>query len=264
MERTTRHTQRRTQALALLFLLGAGIGCATTSAEDRERLQRQTRARIDLGIDHMAHGRDAFALREMLQAVELSPEDAEAQLWLGEAYRRKGRLENAEPHFLKALELRKDYHAARLSLSALYLQLGRYDAAEEQAALLAADPTNPVPWRAYTNLGRAQLEQGNYQEARSSLDEALGFRRNHWKAHLNLGILEAKDGRPREALEHLRRVLEIGPRPVARAEAHYRTAELYVGMGNRMKALYHFDQAVEYAPRTTWGKQSEEYAKLLR
>jgi len=258
------------RGLALCTLAAAlGLGCAgqvvgPTEQEVAEQTLEQAAARRDLGIDHLTRGRTAMAIRELQYASELNPIDATTWLWLGEGYRRKGRLEEAEGFMLQAVDLAPDDQSARLNLSGLYIQMERWDDAIVQSEILIEDPLYPVPWKALSNKGWAELQAGRFDEARVSLEQALDFRRDYWPASLSLGILANKQGHRVEAIEHFEKVIdrEIGFSP--EAEANFRVAEVYVSLGRRDKAVEHFEAAVVNAPHGSWADESKRYLKLLR
>lgn len=255
---------RRLLCGALIALLAVS-GCATNKKDpELEQRLKQAKSHFEIGIDHLDNGRYALGLREFLTAESFDPKDAKIQVALAEAYMHRGKVVEAEAHLLRALEIYPRYHDARLSLSALYLMTGRDSQSAAEARVLVDDPTFPATWRALTNLGLAELSQGNQAEARQHLELAVEYNRSYWPALMNLGILEKQEGRFLEAVSYFQRALEQKPGPGARAEVNYRLAEIYVTLGRRDEAVGHLMTAVAQAPDGTWGKKSEEYLKILR
>jgi len=249
--------------VAALWL--AGTGCVSHTVGESEQTDRQKAASVrDLGIDHLANGRDAMAIRELRRSLTLYEDDAETHHWLGEGYRRRGFLDKALAHPERSLALDGDIHEVRLDFSGLLIQLGDYERAIEQVDQLVDDPTYPRPWAAYTNKGFALYKLGRLSEARASFDEALQYNRRYWPAHLNLGILAKEAGQHMAALRHFERVLESRLGYNAEAETHYRMGEIYVSLGRRDEAVRHFTTALDGAPDGAWGQQSRDYLKLLR
>jgi tetratricopeptide (TPR) repeat protein len=165
---------------------------------------------------------------------------------------------------VRAVEIYPDYHDARLNLSALYLVLGRYPEAAAQARILADDPTFSAAWRALTNLGVAELRQGNFAAARTHLELANEYNRTYWPTLLTLGILEHEEGNSRKAIAYFEQVLEHKSGANANAEVNYRLAEIYVSLGDRRKAVSHLMTAVAQTPDGEWGRKSEKYLAILR
>jgi len=258
-------TRVRRLLLGVAIALVAAPGCATNKPDpELEQRLKQAKSHFEIGVDHLDNGRYALGIREFLVAESFDPRNAKIQVGLAEAYMHKGKIEEAEAHLLRALDLYPDFHDARLSLSALYIMSGREAEAAVQARMLVDDPTFPATWRALTNLGLAELAQGNNAEARKHLELAVEYNRSYWPALLTLGILEKQEGRLLEAVSYLQRVLDQKPPPGVRAEANYRLAEIYVALGKREQAVGHLMTAVAQAPDEQWGKKSEEYLKILR
>jgi tetratricopeptide (TPR) repeat protein len=264
---------RHVLSLMLCALAALGVGCATTTTLSDEELDEigQAIAVRDVGVDHLAAGRTAMAIRKLQQAIAMNPDDPETMLWLGEAYRRKGMLARAEESLLEAIDLSKKDPTGRthqetiLNLSALYIQMKRYDDAIAQSEILIQDPTFSSPWRALTNRGWAQFQLGAYTEAEESYDAALDFFPTYWPARLNLGILEQKRRNYVESVRQYELALEtnrLGSDAIA--EVNYRLAEVYVALGRRERAIEHFSVAVEQSPYGEWGTQSKSYLELLR
>ena len=227
-----------------------GLGCASISGQDPLTFQQlnEAEARRDLGIDYLARGRTALAIRE---------------LRLGEAHRRKGRRADAKSHAEAAVRLDPRNQEARLNLSGLYLQLGHYPEAAEQARELALDPTYVATWQALNNLGWAQFKQGLHEDARQSFEEALKHRKHYWPSRLNLGILAETEGRNRDALAEFAKVIERSPGGVV-AEANYRAGEVRIAMGDRLAAIRHFEASLVSAPEGPYSESSQEFLDILR
>ena len=225
--------------------------------------RRLALAKRNVGVDYLSKGRTPMAIRELQYSYELNPDDYVTVNWLGEAYRRRGLLNKALEHFLIARELAPEDPALLLNMTGLYIQLKRFPEAIELSQILIDEPTFNWPWQAYTNRGWAELQLGHTDEARASFEEALAFRPTYWPARLNLGILDNQQGRRLQAIANFEKVLERNLGRRVTAETNYRLGAAYVSLGRRGKAVEYFRAAAEKAPYERWGKQSEEYLKLL-
>jgi len=267
-------TLRAGSRAALVVLLAVlAQACATGAGPEevaeRERIEKQAKAKYNLGMGHLRRGRTEAGLRELLKSAEMRPDDPWTHLSLGEAYRRKGRTEESIHHLQKVLELEPDRvstlnQTARLNLSGIHIQRGEYAQAAELARGLVEEPTFEAPWRGLTNLGWAQYRLGQLDEAQRHLEQAVQYNPRYWPALLNLGILEDDRGRRLEALRLFKEVLALEPGPYVEAEVHYRTAEIFIALGEQEKALPHLVASAEVEPKGTWSRKSEEYLELLR
>jgi len=260
-------TLHRIRTVAGGVVLVALLACATTPDDgDRVSAADESRARAhqSVGTTHLREGRIALAIRELRAAEEMNPADPWIQLTLAEAYRLKGLTSEAETHLLKALAVEPGFQSAHLTLSGLYIQMERYEDSIRHAQLLIDDPTFPKPWEPLTNKGWALFKLDRHKEARAALELALEYHERYWRAQLNLGILDADEGRRLDAMERFDRVLGLGASPLARAEANFRLAEIYISLGNRDRAVQHLVAARAERPSGTWGKRSEDTLERLR
>ena len=261
----------RLRGLGLLVALALAIGgCVTTVDDAKPDAKSLATATRDVGIDHLAQGRTALAIRKLKESMLYDSNDPATHLWLGDAYRRKGMLGEAEEQLLIALRLNSDtgdynHQETVLNLSALYIQMKRHDEARARCQELIDNPTFSTPWRALTNRGWAEYKQGLLAEARASFDEAIDFHPRYSPAHFNLGILDQRERHYLDAIRRFEIALDAGRLSAdAEAEANYRMAEVYVSLGRRGKAIDHFSMALERSPYGRWGTQSQSYLELLR
>lgn len=254
-------------ALATLAAACASPGLSPSSRGPRgeaSQNERRGAAHYNLGVGHLRQGRVALAIRDLRIAEGLRPKDKWTQLALADAYRRKALWDLCELHLLKALDSAPGFQQARLTLSALYIEMGRFAESAQQASLLVEDPTFPLPWAALTNQGWAYYKLGQLSDASKSLELATQYHEGYWRAFLNLGIIEAERGNREAAIRRFERVVTLRPGPMPLAEANYRMGEIYIGMGDRERAVDHLTAALEQRPSGPWGKRSEEHLDRLR
>ena len=255
--------------LSLAVCAAFAGACATTPpAAQRpvvtEDAQREARSHHGQGTSYLKDGKLAAAIRELRAAVALNPNDPWIHLALGEAYRLDEMLPEAEHEVLEAVTVDPKFQEGRLTLSGIYIQEERYPEAAAQAQILIDDPTYSSVWMPLTNKGFALMRIGHLSEARKSLELAAVFKEDYWRAYLNLGILASLEGHREEALEHFAKVVKYGAGTLGEAEANYRSAEIYVALGDQGQAIRHLVAATERNPDGQWGKASAEYLKRLQ
>jgi tetratricopeptide (TPR) repeat protein len=108
-------------------------------------------------------------------AVRVSPSNALAHYYLGNAFAGDGRTEEAVSHYRKALKV------------------------------------NPYYFEARYNLANALESSGRIEEAIANYNEVLRLRPGIAEVHNNLGISLAKAGRLDEAISHFREALRLDP-----------------------------------------------------
>ena len=256
-------------ALCLAALVALAAGCATTDTVGArpvvtEDAVREARAHHSQGAALLKEGKIALAIRELRAAAGLNPNDPWIRLALGEAYRLRGMMTEAEHELREAIAIDPKFQEGRLTLSGIYIQQERYAEAIAEAQLLIDDATYADVWMPLTNKGFAEIRLGQLSEARKSLELAAEVKDSYWRAHLNLGILASLEGHRDEALASFARVLECGAGTMGEAEANYRTAEIYVSLGDQSRAIRHLLAATERNPDGQWGRASAEYLKRLQ
>lgn len=87
---------------------------------------------LNLGILLSDNDRPSEALPYLLEAVQISPRDAQAYTQLGKAYLHMNRLDKAQAEFEKAVELSPDDAALRFMLAQVYRRQGLKDKAKQE------------------------------------------------------------------------------------------------------------------------------------
>ena len=113
------------------------------------------------------------ALKELLQADELDPENADIQNALGYTYQSLRLLDKAVIHFKKALELRADFPEAQNNLGTVYLMLKKWDMAAELFGKAAENILYRDRHSAYNNLGMVYHNKGQYRKAIQNYRKAV-------------------------------------------------------------------------------------------
>lgn len=144
------------------------------------------------------------------EAVERSPESAEAWYGLGDAQRFAGQLEEAESSYERSVEL---------------------------------EPANLEAWN---NLGLARAEQGDAAGATEAWKAALKRRPSYCKAHNNLGSLAFRKRQWDRAIVEFRTTLSYCPESVV---AHYHLGRIYDEFRpDRVRAVRHYEAVVALNP----------------
>ncbi len=162
-----------------VWLAYLAIGCATTSGAttpDGERSYRE----FQLAASLRDEGQMAGAIQHLHKALDLDPNNAEAQLLLGFIQMERRDYQNAEEHLSAAIKLLEKQEQggstlaeARNIYGLCLMELERYDEAIVVLRESAADELNTAPHLAWGNLGLAQFHLGEYQEAVKSTMEAV-------------------------------------------------------------------------------------------
>ena len=103
----------------------------------------------------------------------------------------------------------------------------------------------PANERAWMNLGIAQAELGQSDEAMSRFEKALAINPIYAEAHFNLAKTLADRGQLDRAIDEYGKAAAIKP---DYADAHMNLAAILVGQGHMNEALAHCQKALEISP----------------
>jgi len=138
-----------------------------------------------LGVLLARTGRKSEALSAYQKAVQLAPQDAEAQNNLGTALEGFGRFEEAKASYRQSIALKPDYVEAHNNLGNTLKELGRLEEAEasyRQAISLKSDYAE-----GHNNLGNTLQELSRFEEAEACYRRSIELKADYAEAHNNLG-----------------------------------------------------------------------------
>lgn len=238
--------------LLTAICLGCLIGCSTPSATVDKT--RQFEAQRNLGEAYLKEGDYTSALRELLNAEALEPDDPYLHNSLGTVYAAKGRLDLAIDHYKKALSLKPDYAPARNNLGTVYLRRKEWDAAinclkELTGNLLYATPHFPL-----YNIGWAYYNKKDYAQAENYYQQALDFEPDFFRALWGMGLVSLATGKIDAALSYLEKSVQNEPQF---AQAHLDLGRIYQRKGEKDKAIAAFQRAMDLSPNSEIGKSAK-------
>jgi tetratricopeptide (TPR) repeat protein len=151
----------------------------------------------------------AGAVEQSTKAVQLAPEDADANQRLGVALTAAGKLQEATNSFAKALKLAPNYAVA------------------------------------HQNLGFALVDSGDLAGAAAQFAEAVQLQPTRLDAYAGTGEVLSAQGRSDDAISYYLATLRLEP---AFARAYYLLGTEYLKRGDIGGAISNFEQNVEYNP----------------
>jgi type IV pilus assembly protein PilF len=223
-------------------------GCTST-----QRNAETADLHLQIGTGHLSKGQYPDAIRELMIAEQLDPENPLVQNNLAIALFARKRIKDSIDHFLRAIEIKNDYSEARNNLARAYIEFNKpYDAIRE-LKLVLDDITYPQTERAYVNLGIAYIKIKDYARAQKNLQEALSLNRNYCLAHNYYGqtlYFQKKYGQAAAALDSAIQLCQNLD------EAHYYGALSYLGMGQKDKALARMKEIMSLYPASAYAEKA--------
>ncbi|MGD2144718.1 MAG: tetratricopeptide repeat protein [Anaerolineae bacterium] len=156
------------------------IGKLQNAIEQGGSSERIAQCHKILGNAYLKKASYGDAIECQKKATEIDPEDFQAWVNLGVAYRTANRLEEAEDCYNRALDIEPEYAKLHQSLGVLYIlrdEPRRGVSALEEAVQL--DPQLPA---AHGNLALAYAKTGQFKRAKSSLTKSRRLGYTNWKA----------------------------------------------------------------------------------
>lgn len=154
-------------------------------------------------------GETVRALSLDREAVNLSPEDADAWYNLATGLQQAGRHDESEAALREVLRLDPARAEARNTLGVLHASKGRVDlAAEDFRVATQLDPRNA---EAFNNLGNALRARGETDQAEAAYRRAVEIAPSYGDPLNGLGTLAVQRNRPQVAVTLFDRALHVSP-----------------------------------------------------
>jgi len=229
------------------------FSCAPTNKE--ELLKNQGKAIREVGVAYMQDSNFSAALRELLKAESIYPNDPDLQNNLGLTYMAKQKLEIAITHFKKAITIDPNYTAARNNLGAAYLAQENWDIAIETFLKVNEDLMFTTPHFPMTNLGWAYYNKNRFDLAEKYYKEALENQPKYVIALRGLARTYTATGKFKEALDILDNALNLAPRfpPL-----YMDLAELYTASSNHKEAVETYKKVIALFPDTEYAEEAKK------
>jgi tetratricopeptide (TPR) repeat protein len=216
----------RLRLASLLRESGDLDGCLKAVRAALRKSGSDPRAYVELGLLHLAAGRDELAELVLRKAGEMDPRNPLAVNALALVELKRGRDQEAFLLFDQASSLDPQFKDARFNKAGVLMDAGDYKrAAAELESVLAADPEDQD---ARIALGVAYRGLGEYDKAAASWETVLKSAPRQPDAVWNLAVLEMDfRKRPEAAKDRLAQYLQVAPEDhPKRKDAKAREAEL--------------------------------------
>lgn len=194
----------------------------------------------------------ARAIGNLEQLVRENPDNPDARVLLGDAYRDTARYADAVKQYDAALELKADHPAALAGLGLVAMQQKEWRTAEGywrrtievlQKNQFASQDMRLE--RAYYYLGVTLIQVAEYEEAVAYLKEALRMRRADADTHYALAVAYRELGLTKNQRQSLESALSFVP---SMPEANYDLGLLLLEEGDEAGAAELFRRAADNAP----------------
>ena len=251
-------SRHRLSWTVLAMIVFCVVSCATTNIKVQKQREEAIR---NLGEEYYKQGDYTSALKELLKAEALYPDDAFLQNDLGLTYKAKKRLDLATKHFKKALDLKPDYAPAKNNLGTVYLDKKEWDTAIKYFKEVSENMLYATPHIALANLGWAYHNKKEFILSETYYLKALDLDPKFINAQRGLGLTYIAMGRSSEAKEILEKAVKDYPKF---APLYDDLAKVYVISHDYEKALDAYHKVIELAPDSSMAREAEKAAQRIK
>lgn len=185
---------------------------ACASDADREesaaKLANRVKIHADLGASYLIHNKLDIAQQELERALELNPDDSQANNIMGLLQIRLKNDDKAEQHFRRAIGEQPDNSDARNNYAVFLCERNRYADADEQFRAAIRNPLYQSPDQGNTNAGLCWLRAGDKKKAAGFFRAALQSNPRHATALYQMARLSFESGEMLSARGFMQRYFE--------------------------------------------------------
>lgn len=227
-----------------------------------DRSEERADLHMHLGVSYMQQGNYPIALKELLAAEELNPNNPLIQNNLGLLYFIRDKLELAAKHFSRAYELDKKFTDAKNNLARVYVELKQFAIAQRLLDEVLADLTYPYAIKAHMNYGLLEFNRNRFKDAKKHFKTVLEQEREDCFAHVFLGrsFLELKE--TQQASNQLEKAT-VFCKMINVDDAHYFSAIALYRLGAKDESLIRFKELLSTFPQAKYREQSRKMIDII-
>ena len=163
-------------AILLAFTLSS---CISARPKPKKSEREQAFLHQDIGVGYLKGKNYPAALKQLIIANKLAPNEPSILNSLGIAMYYRGRLDLAEKYLRQSLKINPKFTEARGNLGHLLIEKKKYSQALTNLSLAREDLTYGSPEKIHANLGRAYFYLSDYSMAEKELNLALKTNREY-------------------------------------------------------------------------------------
>ncbi len=245
-------------ALCYVFCVLFFSACATVpDSEDIKKAEAYNK----LGVSYLNNDQLNEAFIKFQEAIKLNPENKETLNYLGYISVKFNKYEEAISYYKRAISIDPNYSEAINNLGVAYAEIENWDEAIKYFKAALSNLLYRTPERAYLNMGYAYYMKGDYQSAENALKEALMRNPVFPLAMYTLGLVYIELGNDEAAIKEFKRTIGIMSDYI---DAHWELAKIYFRLGEKGKALKHFEVVAEKDENTERHRKALEYIEIIK
>jgi len=200
---------RRSVLLVVMALLIGGCASQAERDAEKEKLQKRVTTQTQLGATYLARNQLDIARQELDVALDLNPDDSQANHIMGLLQIRLKNDAKAEQYFRRAVSEDPNNSDARNSYGAFLCERGRLDEADAQFRAAIKNPLYKTPEQASLNAGICQLKKPDKNAAAGYFRTVLRYNPRQPQALLELAHFSFDTGEMLSARGFMQRYFEV-------------------------------------------------------
>ncbi|PIE70506.1 MAG: hypothetical protein CSA22_07325 [Deltaproteobacteria bacterium] len=242
--------------LAFIIMASFFSGCTNVKKKKSKKID----ATLNLAEAYMSQRNYTAALKELLKALDLAPDNAMVHHYLGDVYIAKKRYDLSVQHYQKAVKLKPDFIPAINSLGVAYIKMENWDLAIDVFEQISGNLLYATPHYPLGNLGWAYYNKRDYESAEYYYLMALDKSPDFIVALRGLGRTYQKMNRISEAIDVYKKAIKKDAEsPILRMEL----GDLYLISQDYKQAVECFEKVKELATPLQKELSSEAEQKIL-
>jgi type IV pilus assembly protein PilF len=200
---------RRLVSLVMVTVLIGGCASQAERDAEAEKLHKRVTTQTQLGATYLARNQLDVAQQELDVALELNPDDSQANHIMGLVQIRLKNDAKAEKYFRHAISEDPANSDARNSYGAFLCERGRLDEADKQFHAALNNPLYKTPEQASLNGGICQLKKPDKHAAAGYFRRTLQYNPRQPQALLQMARYSLETGETLSARGFMQRYFEV-------------------------------------------------------
>lgn len=240
-----------------LLLMGCGMGGQASRQQSDER--ESARINSQMGIEYLRKGDVELARGKLEKAIDLDPNNAEAQGAIALLYADTGEIRKAEKHYEKSLSLQPDDASVLNNYGAMLCAQGKYEKADLQFRRAIQNVRYQTPEVALTNAGVCARKLPDDARAETYFREALKRNPNFADALGQMALLSADQSSYLNARGFIQRYQSLQA-PMTR-EMLLLGIRIELALGDRSAAQRYAQTLQGEFPESAYGSSPQERSR---
>lgn len=230
----------------LVGFLFVNWGCATADGVDSNR-KKSAELKMEIGVSHLERNNLPMALKELLAAAELDPNNHLIQNNLGLVYFIREKNELAAKHFARAFAINPQFTEAKNNLARVYIETQQFNKAALLLDQVLADLTYTNTYSANFNYGLLFFNQRDFNQAKPYFFKVLNENSNDCYAQVYYSRTLIETGKIQLAADQLDKAARLCVYS-QNDEAHFYAAIAQYRLGHKAKAVEKFQELKKLFP----------------